>query len=413
MSKAIPDVRFEGFEKEWESVIFKDFLDSKEGIRRGPFGSALRKEFFVPESDYVVYEQQNAIYDRYDTRYNISKEKYEELIKFEVSPGDFIMSGAGTIGRVSRVPHNVNKGIFNQALIRFKINFDKTDSEYFLQFLRSDLMQQKLTSTNPGSAMSNLVPMSEVKQWSFFKPSLEEQRKIGFIFKQLDDTIALQQQLVKQHQQYKKAMLQKMFPQKGERVPKIRFEGCIGDWEIRKFKDFISKAGKKNSSGKDYISYSVSNKLGLVKQGEQFEGSRLDNLDKTAYKIVNPNEFAYNPARINVGSIGFNNLGSTVIVSSLYVVLKMSDKINNEYILQFIKSTNFNKEVKKNTEGSVREYLFYENFKNIKFPYTSDYKEQQKIGSFFKQLDDTIALHQKKLEDYQQLKKALLKRMFV
>ncbi|AWN67076.1 restriction endonuclease subunit S [Lactococcus lactis subsp. lactis] len=183
-------------------------------------------------------------------------------------------------------------------------------------------------------------------------------------------------------------------------------------WELRKLKDFTIKTGKKNSEGEDYPAYSVSNKLGLVSQTKQFDGSRLDFLDKTAYKFVNQGEFAYNPARINVGSIAFNDLGKTVIVSSLYVVLKISDKLDNEYILQFIKSIKFIEEVKRNTEGSVREYLFFDNFKNIKFPYIKNLEEQQKIGSFFKQLDNTITLHQRKLDKLKRLKQGYLQQLF-
>lgn len=199
---------------------------------------------------------------------------------------------------------------------------------------------------------------------------------------------------------------------KNNHTPEIRFPGFTGKWEQRKFKDFISKAGKKNTMDENYLAYSVSNKLGLVSQSVQFDGSRLDDLDKTSYKLVNPNEFAYNPARINVGSIAFNNLNKTVIVSSLYVVLKMSEKLDNEFILQFIKSQLFIDEVRRNTEGSVREYLFFENFKNIKFPYTSNKDEQATIGNFFKQLDDTIALHQQELTTLKQTKQGFLQKMF-
>ena len=151
----------------------------------------------------------------------------------------------------------------------------------------------------------------------------------------------------------------------------------------------------KNKNDEAFPAYSVSNQLGLIPQSEQFEGSRLDILDKTAYKFVQADEFAYNPARINVGSIAFNNLGKTVIVSSLYVVLKMSGELDNEFALQYIKSPGFLDEVRRNTEGSVREYLFYENFKNIKLPYTPNIEEQVKIGSFFTQLDHLITLHQR------------------
>lgn len=198
--------------------------------------------------------------------------------------------------------------------------------------------------------------------------------------------------------------------------PKVRFREFTGenapDWEQRKFRNFIVKSGAKNKNGENYPAYSVSNQLGLVLQSEQFDGSRLDNLDKTSYKIVYPDEFVYNPARINVGSIAFNNLEKIVIVSSLYVVLKISEKIDNKYILQYIKSSEFTKEVKRNTEGSVREYLFFENFCNVRFPYSINIKEQKKIGNLFERLDKLITLHQRKLELLEQLKNTLLSKMF-
>ncbi|WP_346349372.1 restriction endonuclease subunit S [Lactococcus petauri] len=197
-----------------------------------------------------------------------------------------------------------------------------------------------------------------------------------------------------------------------KKAPELRFKGFSDDWEQRKFKDFSKKTGKKNSKDLDLPAYSVSNKSGLISQTEQFDGSRLDSLEKTSYKFVEPNEFAYNPARINVGSIAFNNLGMAVIVSSLYVVVKMSEDLDNGFILQFIKSPTFIKEVKRNTEGSVREYLFYENFANIKFPFAKNKEEQQKIGIFFQQLDETIVLHQRKLEKLKQLKLAYLQQLF-
>lgn len=206
-----PEVRFSGFTDDWKERKFEDLLDSKDGVRRGPFGSALKKEFFVDNSDYVVYEQQNAIYDNYHTRYKITKEKFDELSKFKLTPGDFIMSGAGTIGRISRVPADIQLGVFNQALIRFRLNVDITDSEYFIQFVRADFMQKNLTGANPGSAITNLVPMSEVKMWEINVPKLEEQQKIGQFFKQLDDTIALHQRELELLKETKKGFLQKMF----------------------------------------------------------------------------------------------------------------------------------------------------------------------------------------------------------
>ncbi|MGM0293949.1 type I restriction enzyme, S subunit [Enterococcus sp. AZ062] len=113
-----------------------------------------------------------------------------------------------------------------------------------------------------------------------------------------------------------------------------------------------------------------------------------------------------------MGSIAFNNLEKTVLVSSLYVVVKMSETLNNEFVLQYIKSPLFIREVRRNTEGSVREYLFYENFSNIKIPYTQYIEEQKLIGLFFKMLDDTLALHQRKLEQLKRLKQGFLQVLF-
>ena len=206
-----PELRFPGFTEDWEQRKFLDLLDTQNGIRRGPFGSSLKKDSFVKKSDYVVYEQQNAIYDNYETRYFISKEKYNELIRFNIQPGDFIMSGAGTIGRISMVPDGIKKGVFNQALIRFKVNKDSVNPIYFLKFMQSDMMQKQLTQANPGSAMTNLVPMDELKKWDVIIPSLEEQNKISIFINQIDSFITLHQRKLDCLISIMKALLQQLF----------------------------------------------------------------------------------------------------------------------------------------------------------------------------------------------------------
>lgn len=229
----------------------------------------------------------------------------------------------------------------------------------------------------------------------------------------MDTLVTLHQRKLTLLKQLKQAYLQKMFPEKKNKIPKLRFKNFNGNWKQGKFKDFSKKKGKKNSQNFNYPAYSVSNKFGLVSQKKQFDGSRLDDLEKISYKLVKPFEFAYNPARINVGSIAFNNLEKTVIVSSLYVVVKLDDTLDNDYILQFIKSPAFIKEVKRNTEGSVREYLFYENFSNIKFPYINSVEEQKKVGTFLKKMDIAIIHRQKKLDRLKELKNMFLKKMFI
>lgn len=186
-------------------------LDNKDGIRRGPFGSALKKEYFIKDGPYVVFEQQNAIYERFNTRYRITEEKYQELIKFSISPGDFIMSGAGTIGKIARVPVGVESGVFNQALIRFRLNKKLVSPDYFLQLMRSEPMQKRLTSANPGSAITNLVPMSELKKWNIRVPDLVEQKHIAKLLSTIDIAIASNQLKIDKLKEIKKWLMQNMF----------------------------------------------------------------------------------------------------------------------------------------------------------------------------------------------------------
>jgi len=265
------------------------------------------------------------------------------------------------------------------------------------------------------SAGSTFLEISgkELGKMDLSIPSLQEQSAIGSLFRTLDDLLSSYKDNLANYQSLKATMLSKMFPKAGQTVPDIRLEGFEGEWEIKKFKSISNKRGKSNSKGYDYPAYFVSNQSGLIPQSEQFEGSRLENLEKTSYKIVEPNEFAYNPARINVGSIAFNDLNETVIVSSLYVIFSLDKSINHNYALLFIKSPEFNKEVRRNTEGSVREYLFYENFANIRIPIPSTFEEQQAIGSYFSNLDNLIAAHQEKISQLETLKKKLLQDMFI
>src|SRR5699024_5735724 len=127
---------------------------------------------------------------------NISKDKFEELNRFELEPNDFIMSGAGTIGSIARVPNEIKKGVINQALIRIRIKEGVVDSEYFLQWIRSKNMQDRLKEANPASAMENLIPMSDLKKWNISIPNFKEQQKIGEFFKVLDEWIANQERKI-------------------------------------------------------------------------------------------------------------------------------------------------------------------------------------------------------------------------
>jgi type I restriction enzyme S subunit len=195
-------------------------------------------------------------------------------------------------------------------------------------------------------------------------------------------------------------------------VPAIRFAGFTEPWEQRKFSDFVFPSGVRNSDNLPFESYSVSNDKGFVPQDEQFEnGGTPSQADKRAYWIVEPGSFAYNPARINVGSIGYLSTSKNVIVSSLYEVFRSDDSCNDRFLWHWFKSPLFSRQIEALQEGGVRLYFFFDKLllSEISMP---SIKEQAEIGALFDCLDDLITLHQRKHDQLATLKKSLLEKMF-
>ena len=197
------------------------------------------------------------------------------------------------------------------------------------------------------------------------------------------------------------------------RVPAIRFKGFTDPWEQRKFSDFVQASGIRNSNNLDLQSYSVSNEKGFVPQNKQFEnGGTMAEADKTAYWIVAPGSFAYNPARINVGSIGYLSTCEDVIVSSLYEVFKTDETCDDRFLWHWFKSPLFLKQIEMYQEGGVRLYFFFDKLLKSEI-WMPSVDEQQQISSAIDNIDHLITLHQRKLELLKNVKKSLLDKMFV
>ena len=196
------------------------------------------------------------------------------------------------------------------------------------------------------------------------------------------------------------------------KTPRIRFKGFTDDWEQRKFEDITFPAGEKNKDNIAYESYSVTNENGFVPQNEQFEnGGTMATANKSMYYIVSRNSFAYNPARINVGSIGYYDKPENVIVSSLYEVFKTIEDIDDRFLWHWFKSNAFQKMIEQYQEGGVRLYFYYDKLCMCSLP-IPDIKEQRKIGKQLDEIDHLITLHQRKLEKLKIIKKAMLENCF-
>lgn len=248
---------------------------------------------------------------------------------------------------------------------------------------------------------------------TIYIPIVDEQIGITDFFNSLDSMIQSTTKKIESLKKMKSASLASMFPQTSETTPRVRFKGFEGEWEDVSFKEISYLSGTKNRENLPLESYSISNEYGFIPQQEQFEnGGTMSKADKKMYYIVTPDSFAYNPARINVGSIGYDDLDKDVIVSSLYVVFKTDDNTHNPFLNYWFKTPMFKKMIELYQEGGVRLYFFYDKLCSCHFRRPS-LKEQQCIASYFLSLDKQISLQEQRLEKLKQIKAACLDKMFV
>ena len=184
-------------------------------------------------------------------------------------------------------------------------------------------------------------------------------------------------------------------------------------WEQRKFRTLVRADKNKNKDGLPLPSYSISNQYGFISQDKKFgQDNTYSKADKKNNYIVYPNSFAYNPARINVGSIGYQNLKGPVLVSSLYEIFKTNEQINDLFLQEWFNTKMFFNQIIKYQEGGVRQYYFFDKLQTSEIRLPLNTNEQQGIADLLKKLDNLISLQQRKLDLLKQLKKGLLQKMF-
>ncbi|NLW70394.1 MAG: restriction endonuclease subunit S [Eubacteriaceae bacterium] len=205
----VPEIRFRGFTGDWVRREFGDMAEYK----KGPFGSALKKELFVPdgEDSVKVYEQQNAINKDWKLeRYYITKSYANELNAFETHAGDIIISCAGTIGEMYELPPESRAGVINQALMRVRVN-ERTICKSIYKLLFLNMIESFSKEHSNGSAMKNIPPFADLKPMTAMVPSLNEQQQLSTFFGNLDNLITLHQRKLEKLRNLKKACLEKMF----------------------------------------------------------------------------------------------------------------------------------------------------------------------------------------------------------
>ena len=401
MSKKSPQLRFKGFTDDWEVRKLGSLTTVVRGASPRPIQDP---KWFDKESDIGwlriadVTEQNGRIYHLEQHISKLGQEKTRVLTEPHL-----LLSIAATVGKP--VVNYVKTGVHDGFLIFLNPTFER---EFMFQWL--EMFRPKWQKYGqPGSQVN--LNSELVRNQEIVLPNYKEQQKIGAFFKQLDDTIALHQRKLDLLKEQKKGFLQKMFPKNGEKVPELRFAGFADDWEQRKLNevsdiyDGTHQTPKYQDNGVMFLSV---------------ENIKTLTSNKFISREAFEDEFKIRPQRGDVLMTRIGDIGTASVVETdedlaYYVSLALfkSEELNPYFLQASIYSPfvqdqiwkrtlhiAFPKKINKNEIGQVP----------INVPTLA---EQTKIGSFFKQLDNTITLHQRKLDLLKEQKKGFLQKMFV
>ena len=403
VKKKVPELRFPGFTDDWEerklgdlgSVamnkrIFKEQTSDVGDIpfyKIGTFGGT--PDAFISRD----------IFEEYKSKY-----QYPEV-------GDILISASGSIGRT--VVYQGYDEYFQDSNIVWLKHDQQLDNSFLKQFY-SIVKWQGLE----GSTIKRLYNKN-ILETKITLPSPAEQAQLGTFFKQLDDTIALHQRKLDLLKEQKKGYLQKMFPKNGAKVPELRFAGFADDWEERKLSSGLREYTDRVivEDDKEYYQISVRNNFGGItlrgsKMGNKIGRKRQAKINLTKY----PQTLIFTRQTVEQGGIGWvDKYCDGAIVTENMPTISLDTSVFSKYFLTNLFQTRifYKNAILDNIEGGSAQIAIHESkflSSTLLFP---NLEEQEKIGQFFKQLDDTIDLHQRKLDLLKEQKKGFLQKMFV
>ena len=394
----IPKLRFREFSGEWNKEKFGELCGFEQGVQVD-----VELQHKEPNDNLVKFIRiENYTQNSNDFRF-IPRElaKKKSIDSKEIA----IVRYGATAGFIGRGL----EGVLANNLFKLKPDKKLLDDKYLYHYLKSYKAFHFFQSEMSGGAMPALS-FGIVKALKLPYPSKQEQEKIASFLTSVDTKI---EQLTKKEEllgQYKKGVMQKIFNQE------IRFKADDGsefpEWVEKKLGEYLIQKSKKNKDSQTNLVLSVSNKRGFITQDEQFNGYEVASKDLAGYKIVEKNEYAYNPSRINVGSIARLENFSMGIVSPMYVIFQLKDSLNPTFFDNLYKTHRFKYLIKIGCSGSVRDSLNFNDMANFKV-LIPVLEEQTKIATFLSSLDKKIELTDKELNATKEFKKALLQKMFV
>jgi len=428
-----PKIRFKGFTDDWEQRKLEDVMDTvTDYVAAGSFEDIRNNVTYLNEPGYAQLVRTVDLKKKFtnnDSVY-VDESAFKYLWRVNLNDECIVLPNIGAnIGEVyfvepSGLPYDNN--VLGPNAILLKANEDT----YFAFTALNNLTFQKQLFENVGSSGQPKFNKTELKSIQLYMPQNEEQVKIGQYFRKLDHLITLHQRKCDETKQLKKFMLQKMFPENGEKNPKIRFEGFTDDWEQRKLGEVLvslqnntlSRADLSNETG---IAKNVHYGDVLIKFGEVLDVSEeklpmiSDKSVLTKYKasfLQNGDVIVADTAEDStVGKCSeIAGLNDEVVLSGLHTIpYRPIEKFASGYLGYYLNSSAYHKQLIPLMQGIKVTSISKSAMQNTEIVYPKSVEEQGKIGNYFQSLDHLITLHQRKCEKLKELKKFMLQNMFV
>ena len=419
-----PAIRFKGFTDAWEQRKLSGIYQN---IGNAFVGTAT--PYYVEDGHF--YLESNNIKDGQINRNSeifINDEFYEKQKDKWLHTGDMVMVQSGHVGHAAVIPEELDNSAAH-ALIMFRNQKEKVNP-YFLNYqYQTNKAKKKIEGITTGNTIKHILA-SDMQEFVVDVPDFEEQEIIGAYFQQLDNLITLHQRKYDSLVNVKKAMLEKMFPKNGETVPEIRFKGFTDAWEQRKLGEVLISLQNNTLSRAD-LSYEqgVAKNVHygdiLVRFGEvidvkteqlpMFSDEKIIAKYKSSF-LQNGDVIVADTAEDEtVGKCTeIAGLSDEVVISGLHTIpYRPLVKFASGYLGYYMNSASYHRQLLPLMQGIKVTSISKSTMQNTEIYYPKSETEQEKIGTYFRELDHLITLHQRKLEKLKNIKKSCLEKMFV
>lgn len=393
--KNVPKIRFPGFTEPWEQRKFSDMFYER------------REKTKEENEDTLLSCAINGMFLNSELFGHFRGSSTIGYLK--VKKNDLILSAQNLHLGNANVNLRFESGIISPA---YKVYDIVECNPFFVQaWVKKDETKSFFLSctTEGASACRKNINWNELNNKYIPVPSLHEQEQIGIFFEKLDNLITLHQRKLENLKKQKKGLLQKMFPEKGKKVPEIRFPEFTDDWEQRKLYE-VAEFNPKSELPEEFEYVDLESVVGTEMISHRTE-SKL-NAPSRAQRLAKKGDIFYQTVRpYQKNNYLFSKPDDNYVFSTGYA--QMRPNIDAEFLMSFLQNDRFVKNVLDNCTGTSYPAINSTDLSNLEIELPISINEQKKIGRFFTNLDNLISLHQRKLEHLQKQKKALLQQMFV